>query len=168
MVLNNYWKAVRNLGLMYGGSGTFDSGMINVSGTAIPNLLTYISGTASAGLWQIRTKGISARVGKGDAAVTVNDYSLDDDCTASFDNYSVTHNLGIDNALTDVFTISGDNNTGSEITLTEVGITKTYSGQNEVSDSSTQEVMFARLLLSTPVTVPAGGSFQLSVKWEEK
>lgn len=168
MVLNNYWKAVRSLGLMTGSNGTFDSGMINVSGTAIPNLLTYISGTSSAGLWQIRTKGMSARVGKGNAAVTVNDYSLDDDCTSSFDNYSVTQNLGIDNALTDVFTISGDNGTGSEITLTEVGITKTYSGQNEVSDSSTQEVMFARLLLSNPVTVPAGGSFQLSVKWEEK
>lgn len=169
MVLNNYWKAIQSLGRIYGSSGNFSSGMVNISGDSVPNLLTYVGGSSSAGLWQIRTNKMGVLVGSGTTEPTAEDYRLENDVTSSFSNVSVSDSLNAtENGLSQVFTVGGDNLSGDEITITEVGITKTYSGQNEVSDSSTQVVLFARIVLDTPVVVPNNGSFQIPIQWLER
>ena len=57
--------------------------------------------------------------------------------------------------------INATNNTSNSVTIKEVGITKTlYNG-------SWLQVLLARKVLDTPITVAAGGSFTLPLQWIE-
>lgn len=169
MVLNNYWKAFQYMeGLSTSGGGYINTGMVKLNGDAMPNLENYIrmGDSTNTNLVKIRTSNIGAVIGCGTGTIAATDYSLFDDCTSDFANFSVVNAFSAENdALSQIVTISGMNNTADEITITEAGITKSYS---EVESGTGGAVLFAKMLLSTPVTVPAGGSFQLSVKWEEK
>ena len=171
MVLNNYWKAVQLLGSL-GPSENISSGMVKTNGSGLGNVITGLNGTDGTGRYRLRTQNVSVIVGKGTGTVSASDYNLFDDCTASISNFSYTNQLNAtDDGLSQVFTLGGNNNTENDITITEVGIVKSYQGAYEISGqdvSAWNDVLFAKILLSTPVTVPAGGSFQLSVKWEEK
>ena len=171
MVLNNYWKAVQLLGSL-GSSGNISSGMVKTNGSGLGNVITGLNGTDGSGRYRLRTQNVSVIVGKGTGTVSASDYDLFDDCTASISNFSYANQLNAtDDGLSQVFTLGGNNNTKNDITITEVGIVKRYQGGYEISGQDVSEwndVLFVKMLLSAPVTVPAGGSFQLSVKWEEK
>ena len=171
MVLNNYWKAVQLLGSL-GSNGNISSGMVKTNGSGLGNVITGLNGTDGSGRYRLRTQNVSVIVGKGTGTVSASDYDLFDDCTASISNFSYANQLNAtDDGLSQVFTLGGNNNTKNDITITEVGIVKRYQGGYEISGQDVSEwndVLFVKMLLSAPVTVPAGGSFQLSVKWEEK
>ena len=68
-----------------------------------------------------------------------------------------------------LITITGINNSSSDITLTEVGITKIFTVEVNISGVTTSApVMLAKMLLDNPITVRAGGSFRIVVEWKEQ
>lgn len=172
MVLSNYWKALNSLKLLTGGNGHAPTGMVMTNGSTLANILTYIGGGSDADVrsnrWRLRDSNISAVVGKGSGTISAEDYALFDDCTSSFSNFSVANAAGASTeGFSQVVTISGQNNSGEDITITEVGIVKTYE-RRETYPEGGGTVMFAKIQLDSPVLVPNNGTFQITVQWLER
>ena len=171
MVLNNYWKALNILkSIVPDGASHKDSfGMVDIEGTAPPfqhGTYSYYT-TALYSNVNLKDALMGARLGKGTGTITPQDYALFDDCTSSISNLTVTNSANpTDEGYQSIITISGLNNTENEITITEVGITKTFYEQNS-ADLFTNPVMFCKILLNIPVTVPAGGAFTITIEWLE-
>ena len=103
-------------------------------------------------------------IGTGDTAESLSDYRLANDITGSISNYQQSYTSGEDgNTLKTTFSISGVNNTGSAITIKEVGIGKNILDGNIAS----VPVMFLRKVLDTPIEVANGSTFAFSVEWKE-
>lgn len=103
-------------------------------------------------------------VGTGSTEPSIDDHALGSDVTSSFINLVCSYTTGADNAsVKTVITLSGTNNTGSPITITEYGITKGVPSGNTV----TTPVLFIHELLPEPVVVKPGHQFTLPIEWVE-
>ena len=105
-------------------------------------------------------------VGTGTTPATVDDYCLENDVTSSFSqqSYQLSQMVTNDGKFETAFKFSGINNSGSTLTISEVGIDKFH-----YQDSSSNQFTYLifRDLLPTPVTVEAGQSINLIVKIAE-
>lgn len=169
MILNNYWKWL-NICQTTNAYNTsyyaprYNIGIIDLNGDETP-----ISPNTDDGGWDTRNfENGSIKFGSGDDSITANDYAMSNDCTSSIGNisFSVT-SAGTENGLERIFTITGYNSSGAELTITEVGYAKAikwYSSDDGWSNNST---MFCKTKLDAPLVLPAGANFLINLSWNE-
>lgn len=109
--------------------------------------------------------GLKLVLGTGTEPIRDDDYHLDADITSSISNYVQSFNWSHDDySYTLTATGSGFNNTGTTITLSEVGIVKTvlhYNSSTEINEP----ILIARKLLDNPIVVMPGKGFSLTIEW---
>lgn len=115
--------------------------------------------------------GMGARVGTGSSEPTADDYSLETEVTSSFTSTStsVTFTTNENGHFVIDVTWTGTNTSGSDLTITELGLVKSFGKLDSASattPSSFALVLLARHLLGTPVTVPAGQGTAIHVQIE--
>ena len=96
-------------------------------------------------------------IGTGTGTVSENDYCLfnqDSDCTCVSAASSTTSNL------TKSYTATFQNNSESDITITETGIVGKLYIENNL-----RKVLLEHTLLETPVIIPAGGTRTITYVW---
>lgn len=185
MILNNYWNFIigatnQSYYVTQGTeSVTTSFGCKNTSGM---DLAVAVGGygvssneeLGNAFLDQIREHSLlDAIVGSGDTDPTPTDYDLDTDITSSITNYAASANISADaNGLHTVITVSGQNNTGSSITIAEIGVIKwvhsvIYHRSDEPMPDPDNKCLFVRHVLDSPKTVPNGEGFNLTFEWTE-
>lgn len=180
MILNNYWayKQYMEKTAPQLGSDTYIDipGCISVEGPQYSNVVvgynsTRIDNDAFKGITENRSLRykLYSKVGSSDAAPTALDTDLNEDITSSFDNYTteVRVNSSGDQMVTTI-EFGGDNNTGSEITIRELGIYK--SVHNTVPYDGTEYLyhfMFVHHVLEEPIVVPVGQGFTKVFEWRE-
>ena len=170
MVLSNYWKALK-LATIFNGYDQpryVDLGLVKINGYRSENIL-YSNEYRYQSMVQYNAKirqfnGV--RVGIGTGQIQPSDYCLFNDITSGIGNleFEVIHST-LDNKFSSIINISGINNTGSERTITELGITKTFIINSDGTQGA--PIMLAKLLLDRPVTVPANGAFAFTIEWDE-
>ena len=114
--------------------------------------------------------GLTVKVGSGTTEPTIDDYCMTSNETSNFTQYTVTSSTSVENASVVIsFAVSGVNNTGSAITISEIGIYKSflYKSANDTSNVFYQPTMLVHNLLDDIITVQPGSSFQFLYKWTE-
>lgn len=162
MILSNYWKYKNSCDTQAQDNNTVMNGMVSVSGVASGIAL----GDANCVINYKFDNALSYKFGTGSNEYTSDAYALASDITSSIGNLSVSFNSSGADALSRVISISGANTSGSEITITEVGIVKTVGEYGNMG--KTNDIMMAICQLRTPVTVPANGTFQIPLNWIEQ
>lgn len=169
MILRNFWGFIGGFlaqPLSYGQNKTI-TGCKNLSGA---NMVCYTcaQNTSQIGPFIQNTVSWSKTaviVGTGDTAVTALDYCLDNDVTSQLSNYSsvLSPSYGDTNDLF-TYTVSGENATGSDITIKEVGITKQYNS----AVTTYSEFLVAREVLDTPIVIHDGEAFSFTYVWKQQ
>lgn len=171
MFTSNYWNYKVFIESRSIGNGVewtrTDIGLKGLDGNTVLFLLQRSDSAAQYyyvyGTLGIRS-GLGIVVGTGTSDPDITDYALSTDITSSLINTSVSSSTGIDGAgIKTVLSFTGTNNTGSDITITEYGITKAVN----IGNSVTTPVLITHELLSNPLVVPTGSSFVLSVEWKD-
>ena len=125
--------------------------------------LAITSNPATASYYSQAGYGWYVNVGYGDTAVDKDDYKLDDDNI--IDTNSLTFVTNAVNNTTPAIRCAITtyrNNTNADVVVKEVGLVgKCYNTANELR----RNVLIARKVLATPITVPANGvmSFTYSI-----
>ena len=88
-------------------------------------------------------------IGTGDTAESASDYCLDNFVSLTFVSASASNVMGLTN-----LTMTYQNDTHASVTIKEVGLYLTMSGW---------QFLFARKVLSTPITIPVGQSRAFTV-----
>lgn len=177
MILNNYWNLMAGMaGLTFAWSNDVDEyddiGLKDTNGSSLLiNPHTTDQGGNSADVvanWNPRAK-LSAVIGNGAQNPTASDFALGNDVTDDMSNYSVTVNTSATNGeISTVITITGMNNTGDTITISEVGIVKEITTtQGTTYTHVKKDCLLVKLLLDTPKTVAPGEGFTLTLEWLE-
>lgn len=118
-------------------------------------------------------KDWSVIVGSSDVAPTANDIALGNDITSSFSSVSsgVTISTNDDGELVVSIIWGGSNHSGADLTINEIGITKTLYGVNTATPwaatslTATQYVcLMAHEKLTTPVVVADGSDVTLAIQ----
>lgn len=113
-------------------------------------------------------KNLDVVVGTGTLAVDPANYQLDDDITSSLINVLTNVDVSVAEAgLHVAATISGTNTTGSNITISEIGIYKKVFSQIYEVSTPTEKVLFIRHLLTSPKSVGNNETFSLTLEWVE-
>ena len=172
MVLNNYWKALDILkDASYGSNANKSFGIKLIDGRNADiryGVDVQYQMNCLVGNIDLKNDLMTARLGKGTGTIQPTDYALFDDVTSSFSDVQLSvASDATDEGYSSIYTVSGQNNTEAAITISEVGICKTFwiSDQQPMYN---QPAMFVKMLLENPITVPAGGTFQLNVQWLER
>ena len=172
MILNNYWKLKAtcdrgNFSLTVNETST-NWGIVGFEGSMI-NILTnsLANGNMTYFVPNICTKrNLFARVGSGSGEPTADSYALSNDITSSISDFQYRFEITLDSGKTiTTCLIGGTNNTGSSITLTEIGIGKTFA---RYIDNTTSEALLVIHKLEEPKTVPANTGFRLTFEWVEQ
>lgn len=166
MVLNNYsnWRAFIEKTASNGASGIspVNIGCYNLSGGVA--VFGFQNSGSSIDNWSLK-KGLSAIFGTSDTDVSPSDYVVGGLIQIPYiTNLVVSVNVsGGNGKLETVVSASGTNNTGADITIRTVGITK------ELWSTGTHHntVMIARCVLKDAIEVPANQNFIVTVKWDE-
>lgn len=187
MILNNYWNFIVGATNQswYSVEGSYSVttsfGCKNTSGM---DLAVCVGGyglgseeqtaLGNAFMDQIREHALlDVIVGSGDTDPTPADYDLDTDITSNITNYATSANISADaNGLHTVITVSGQNNTGSSITIAEIGVIKRvrsqiYHRSDDPMPDPDEKCLFVRHVLDSPKTVPNGEGFNLTFEWTE-
>lgn len=172
MILNNYWKirwAIETL-ITVSSSAPYgiDVGLKDLGGVSRAITLRPYPNNNVGYTYQAIVRmnsGYNIRLGSGDNELTADDYALTNDVTSSFTNLTYNYVSDANNHLRRVISISGQNNTNTDITITEIAYTK-----NLPYDDATQscEVMYSIVKLDTPINVPANGTFSATFEWVEQ
>ena len=171
MRTTNYWtyKMFIESRSIYGDAvwRKVDIGLKGLTGNAVEFQLmkndTYIYNYPVVSYCGMRS-ALGMLVGTGSTEPSIDDHALGSDVTSSFANLTCSYTTGADNAsVKTVITLSGTNNTGSPITITEYGITKGIPSGN----NATTPVLFIHELLPEPVVVKPGCQFTLPIEWVE-
>lgn len=110
----------------------------------------------------------TARLGSGTNNVTFTDYCLGNDITSSLSNVNLVNTINMgDNGIERTFTITGNNNTNSDITITEVGITITVIYGTAPTSTNNADLMIFKHKLDEPITVPSGQGFNIVLQTTE-
>lgn len=147
---------------------------VNGGSSFVPSLMTKLADpshlgehTGSYTVDVYRTSGVA--FGNGTAEPTVNDLTLSGDFIHGLvanSNVIITNERQEDDTgctYTTMYTIT--NNTGADITVSEVGIFDNYYGTKGSASSIKKHVipyMIERTLLETPVTIPVNGVGQVT------
>ena len=169
MILTNYWKwlNITQTTNAYNNdyyNPTYNIGLIDLNGDETP-----ISPNTDSGGWESRNfENGAIRFGSGTDDVAITDYSMNNDCTSSIGNieYNMTSS-GTEEGFSRTITVTGYNNSGSELTITEVGYAKAiqwYSRDDGWHDNS---ILFCKTKLNTPLFLPAGANFLIDISWNE-
>lgn len=170
MILNAYWQIMNDIMTEADDSGNKSETVKGTDG----NDVSYPIKCNNSGykmqyfIENTNMKGdVSFRVGTGNTEPAADDYEMANDVTDSLTGTSLTvnHVMGEDGAKV-VYTFSASNQTGDSLTISEVGIVKTLKN-GESSSPSRGDVLIARDILDTPVTVPSGSGFVLTYEWTE-
>ena len=170
MILNNYWKWLDATLKTYFHSESYydpttDIGMKNLSGEDAPISLASNSDETA---WESRNfENGEMRFGSGTGSTTAEDYSVATDITDSLSNLSLSISSAGTNGLDRTFTATGANNSGSAITITQVGSAKTVKWYDNDTGYHTEKVLFCKTTLTTPITVEDGDSFLINLAWNE-
>lgn len=112
---------------------------------------------------------LSLGVGSGTTDPAFHDYNLESDLSASLEHVTSNITLGADgDCLKIIGTISGVNNSGSDITITEVGLFKGYTSNTYDYSTPTAKLLYARLLLDEPLVVKNRTGFQKTFEFVGK
>lgn len=134
-------------GALIGGKNNSEHGAVSLA-SALSDTLR-VTGNADASSWLI--------IGTGTGTVSENDYCLfnqDSNCTCASAASSTTSNL------TKSYTATFQNNSESDVTITETGI----AGQCWVYNNN-YTMLLEHTLLETPVIIPAGGTRTITYVW---
>ena len=170
MILKNYWNIMNDI-------MTKASPTANILGTAKRlsdgfDVQYQVGGNNSAYaqgyvIQNANMKGdISFRVGTGTTEPTIDDYGLANDVTSSFTGMTVSVSSVVSEGAKVVYLASGTNNTGSDITIKEVGIAKDVK-KGESGSPTVSTVLLTRDVLASPITVEAGQGFAFTYEWNE-
>ena len=112
---------------------------------------------------------LTPRLGSGTTEPDPTDYVLENEFTSSLTDVTMVTSVAADNdILKTVMVISGRNATDTEFTINEIGISKKLNYYNgSWTNPSTKDVLILRQILEAPVVIPAGGSFSITVEWDE-
>lgn len=177
MILNNYYNAAANLANIV---PIFSDPRVSDIGVMLPtnppSALLVTTGWITnfpavlptmAQNWNPRSR-LSVVIGSGTTAPTPEDVALANDITSAISNFAYTVQTSADGAsIKTVATITGTNTTGSDITISEIGIKKAFETARDGTQPVTKYALIVRHLLDTPKTVPSGESFSLTFEWVE-
>lgn len=117
--------------------------------------------------------GFTGRVGTGVTPADADDYQLETDVTSSFSSTSSAINYSTNSEGHFVMTLtwSGTNTSGSDITITEIGVVKQMGDRTNTSSTAgtnltLRTVLVARHILTTPVEVAAGEGTSITIQIE--
>lgn len=172
MVLNNYYKylaGIANNGLSNIGTGNKMSptAIVDTSGTSRNFVLNSQYATLNADILSnldIR-RNLKLVFGTGSTEETADDYALASKIN-TFAAYSTETQASFDSAFKTVFIVTAINNSGSSITVSEVGLEKTLYTNTSDKDES-HSFLMTRMVLTEPVTIPSGSSYTFSFIWSE-
>ena len=109
-------------------------------------------------------------VGSGETPPAVTDYQLSNDISSSIGNLTmstVINNSGENYSIELINTISGKNNTNSNITITEVGIYKNINYRNLFYYHDCYPVLLIKEALDEPITLAPNETFKIILSWIE-
>ena len=168
MVTNNYWQYLYYVSQNVPGSGSTSYGDFTMI-EGFHRIYSYTNPMIfRTALTQIR-KNLYGAVGTGDTTPAKTDTDLASRLTTNDGLRSLTTTVNIsydENGLKTIVTITGINNTGVSVTIKEAGVYG-WSGNYDGFNNPTGFILYARTLLDTPITVPNGQGFSVSVEWNE-
>lgn len=158
MVLQNYWAWHKYIQTTATSAVTLQ-GVKDMSG----NTVTQLYGGSNQ--WRsnsILNSLVALVFGTGTTAPTAEDYALETDATASF-VASLTTLVNYDSAKNEfIFSATVTNTTADDIIISEIGVRK---GIYSTTTNTPQNVLFAREVLQTPITVAAGETKTINYVW---
>lgn len=158
MVLQNYWAWHKYIQTTVTSAVTLQ-GVKDMSG----NTVTQLYGGSNQ--WRsnsILNSLVALVFGTGTTAPTAEDYALETDATASF-VASLTTLVNYDSAKNEfIFSATVTNTTADDIIISEIGVRK---GIYSTTTNTPQNVLFAREVLQTPITVAAGETKTINYVW---
>lgn len=172
MVLNNYYKYLAGIadnGLSNIGTGNKMSptAIVDTSGTprnfALNSQYSSVNSDILSNL-DIR-RNLKLVFGSGSAEEAADDYALASKIN-TFAAYNTETQASFDSAFKTVFIATVINNSGSNITVSEVGLEKILYTDPGNKDESYSFLM-TRIVLTEPVTIPSGSSYTFSFIWSE-
>lgn len=172
MVLNNYyaWRTFCDnyTYVQYDERSPITTGIKDTTNTAItlnisggsyasdvfPHLINYSLGN-----------GFSVKLGEGVTDPEAEDYTMEADITSYLVSYNCNHTMGVTDTgqKSVVITVTGINNNSNAITISELGIFKSFYDYQ----GSTKNAMMVHELLDAPITLNYGQSFSLTFEWIE-
>jgi len=171
MVLNNYWMWLdyMNSHSFYGSAdfNNTNTGMIQLNGNAASVVTRNTSSYGTVEYSRLLTRGITLRVGTGIDDISATDYSLANDITNSLSNLNTVISSYVDTKYNKVITLTGTNNSGNSVAITTVGVCKKFYRALYLDESESCQVMMAKYALETPLIVPNGQGFSITLNWLE-
>lgn len=165
MVTKNY-KIVS----AYMEAATIDGGTLSVSGVKAMDgndisALTK-SGSSTSNNRTLKNE-LSLVIGTGSASPTADDYMLEHNVTNSMADLSTlsTYSVDANGNLTVEVTLTGINNTGADVAVSEFGFVRNVYFASSLSSGLV--TLFTRDVLNTPIILEAGKSFSLRATWTE-
>ena len=179
MVLNNYWSALAGLATHSYNTGNgyirnvayckrmTDGDLVGVNhvnsySATSPDSPHYYTKTVYAPLANLKFF-----LGSGTTNPQASDYKLQTDITSSFSNIVVNYQTICEDSSCKLYcVITGVNNTGGTLNITEMGIGKliSYSLPND-NEYYQDNFLYVREVLGSPITVPSGLGFSLTLEW---
>ncbi len=173
MILSNYLKLMEVIS-NYGAidtTKTVDTTIVDTTGSNINKFLLGNSGSGNrvaAGKNKAIRFETTIVIGTGDTEVDFDDYSLANDITSMILNATQTHVTAFeDEQFKTQYTLTGSNTTGNTFTVKEVGIIKPMYYLDNSNYLNSTNVLLARRLLDSPITVEDNGSFMVTFQWNE-
>jgi len=119
-----------------------------------PHLINYSLGS-----------GFSVKLGEGITDPEAEDYTMETDITSYLISYNYNYTMGVTDTghKSVVITVTGVNNNSSAITISELGIFKSFYDYQ----GNTKNAMMVHELLDAPITLNYGQSFSLTFEWIE-
>ena len=169
MILNNYWKWLNICQTTNAFNDEYYSPVYNIGLKNINGDTVSISPNTDSGGWPSRNfANATVRFGSGSTDITADDYAMSDDCTSSISNVNVTFtSAASEDGLHRTISVTGINNSGSEVTITEVGYYKAIQWYSRDDGWHDENVLFSKTKLSEPLTLADGESFLINLAWNE-
>ena len=168
MILKNYVALLCNfLSLPTNGSGQIPAAqMTYLNGTRQPyyGIQNYVRLSQNFANYAYP----KARLGSGTDDVSFYDYCLSNDITSNLSNVKLVNTINMgDNGIERTFTITGNNNTNSDMTITEVGITISVIYGTSPSSTNNADLMIFKHKLDESVTIHSGQGFNIVLQTTE-
>lgn len=165
MVLQNFWIIQRFVNT-YSTSTLYNpTGMLTTNGDTIAAIQ---SGNTTQAMNNYGVGMLTSLLfGTGTTDVSVLDYSLDTDITDSL-SVSTTAIVGNDSSSSTIqYQASIINNSGDDITITEIGIKKILRASLSTATTTyvNRDILVAREVLDTPITIAAGETKTINYVW---
>lgn len=167
MILANYWKWLNGILTSNPTSTSYDDPVSDIGLKDKNGDAAYITLSSSDSTRRYRVRDINDGaiwLGSGNGDIAATDYAMSSDCTASISDLNYTINsAGTDEGLSRTIAVTGTNNSGNSITITEVGYAKFVEGEQH----GNTYVLIAKNKLNEALTVADGSSFLINVAWSE-